>query len=245
MHFRRTRNSACGFDDLADTFHQVVVESYVAHLGSRILPTGDVDVEALIDQKLHHALLRIEVEHVELVDPGGNDHDRRRVKLLPGRRVMDHLQQAVAEDNFARGGCQVLADREVRRTRHLDVARLEVGDEIIEALEQAFTVRFHGLLHGRRIRQQEIGRCHGIEPFPPPERGPPTVAIRQAGCVVEHVLHLAGKHQVPLLDDVPCRGIVPDRIGKAGVVRIRRDDILACHAKRPMPGMHLQVPHPG
>jgi hypothetical protein len=32
-------------------FHQIVVEAYVAHLGTWILPARDVNVEALVHQK--------------------------------------------------------------------------------------------------------------------------------------------------------------------------------------------------
>jgi hypothetical protein len=51
--------------------------------------------------RYHQALLRVEVEDVELVDPRRDDDDGHGMHLLRRRRVVDDFQQAVAEHHRA------------------------------------------------------------------------------------------------------------------------------------------------
>ena len=52
-------------------------------------------------------------------------------------RVVDDLEQAVAEDHRARRGAEVVADVEAVGIRHAHVARLQVGEHVLPALPQA------------------------------------------------------------------------------------------------------------
>jgi hypothetical protein len=80
-----------------------------------------------------HALLRVEIEDVELVDPGGDDDDGRLMHLLAGRRVMEDFEQPVAEHHLARRRRQVFANLEVAGIRHPDVPGLDIRQEVAEA----------------------------------------------------------------------------------------------------------------
>ena len=150
----------------------------------------------------------------------------------------------IAEHDLARRGCQILADHEIRRPRHLYIASLKIRQKIVESPQQTFAARLHGFLHRRRVGRQKIRGCRGVKPLAPPERRPAAVAAGQARRVIEHVLHLAGDHQVPLFHNIPACRVAPDRIGEACIVGIRRYHILARHAQCPVPGMRLQLPQP-
>ena len=66
-------------DRLAHALQQVVVEGGVGHARGRVFPADDEHGEALVQQVAHQALLLVEIEDVELVDPGRDDDQRHRV----------------------------------------------------------------------------------------------------------------------------------------------------------------------
>ena len=68
-------------------------------------PGDHEDRVALVDQPLHHRLLRVEVEHVVLVDPGR--HDQQRLARRPSR--------SSAHTGSAAGCCSARPPRRARR----------------------------------------------------------------------------------------------------------------------------------
>src|SRR5260370_8302485 len=77
-------------------FGHVVLERDALHAGIGILPADHEHREPLLEKKPNETVLRLEIEDVELVDPGRHDEQRRGVSLLRHRRVLDHLDEAAA-----------------------------------------------------------------------------------------------------------------------------------------------------
>ncbi len=186
----------------------------------------------MIGEIFDQALFGAQVEDIELVDPRRHDDDRHGVHRFGGRRVVDQLDQAVAEYHLARRRRQILADDKGVGFDHLDVPGLDVAQEILETAGEALAAGRHEALHGHRIEPEVIGRRHHVEPLAQPEGGAPTLLVRLTRRLEVHVLQPVGEGQVPLLDDVPGRGIGPYRIGKADVIRIGFDHIGGRHAER-------------
>ena len=245
VHPLGSADLACHPHDLRDALRQVVVEADLAHRRVGVLPARDVDVQALVEQEAHHALPRVEVEDVELVDPGRDDHHRLGMHLRPGGCVVDDLEQAVAEDHRARRGGEVLADAEAVGVGHAHVARLQVGEHVLPALPQAVAAGVDELAQRDRVGPQVVGRRHRVEPLPPPERRAPALLAGQPRRLVEHVLDVVGEGEVPLLHQVPGGRIGPHRVGEAGIVGVRLDRVHAGKAERAPPGVPLQLPQVG
>ena len=69
---------------------------------------------ALVDRPADEGFLRVEVEDVELVDPGRADQQRPLQHRLGRRLVLDDLGDVAARDHLARRHGDVLADLEAR-----------------------------------------------------------------------------------------------------------------------------------
>ena len=225
MHLVRAAQRARHAHRFADPLRNVVLEAGFAHVRAGILPARDVDVEALVEQVLHQALLRLQVQHVELVDARRDDDDRRRAHLRRRRRVVDQLEQPVAENDRARRGGEVLADREFLLAGHADRAGLDILHEDLVTTPQAFAAGFGGLPHRHRVGEQKIGRRKRIEPLPPPEGRAPALLRRQARRLEQGVLHLPRVEKVPLLDEGPTRILRPRRVAEALVIGLRTHDV--------------------
>ena len=240
MHLRHLAELAGDAHDFVNAFEQVVVEAHLGHLGIRIFPARDEDREAVIGEIFDQALFGAQVEDVELVDPRRHDDDRHGMHRFGGGRVVDQFDQAVAENDLARRRRQILADDEGVGFDHLDVPRLDIAHEVPETAGEALAAGRHETLHSHRIEPEVIGRRHHVEPLAQPERGAPALLVRLARRLEVHVLQPVGEGQVPLLDDVPGRGIGPHRIGKAHIIRIGFDHIRRGHAERPPHHVRLQ-----
>ena len=57
---------------------------------------------------MDEAVLRLQVENVELIDPGWNEEQRYRIGLLGERRVLNKLDKAVAVDDLTWRESEVL-----------------------------------------------------------------------------------------------------------------------------------------
>ena len=90
---------------------------------------------------------------------------------------MDHLKQVIAKDNCARRCRQILADLEIIRIGHADIAGEHILHHVLNTSPQALAARLDKLLQGNRVRPQVVRRRHGIQPLPPPECRPPTLTI--------------------------------------------------------------------
>ena len=99
----------------------VVLEALLRERLVRIGPGDDEDGVPLVDGVLDEAVLRLQVQDVELVDPGRHDQERAFVDLLGCRRILDELHQLVLVDHLAGRGRDVLADLEGGLVGHADL----------------------------------------------------------------------------------------------------------------------------
>src|SRR5262249_24788638 len=63
------------------------------------------------DEPTQPAVLRLQIEDVVLVDPGRYEQHRRLENRVRERRVLDQLDEAVAEDDLAGGQREITANR--------------------------------------------------------------------------------------------------------------------------------------
>ena len=87
----------------------------------------------------------VEIEDVELVDPGRHDQQRPLQHRLGRRRVLDELHQIVLEDHLAGRDREVAADLELRRVGLADLqvaaAGLDVLGQHVHAAHEVLGVR--------------------------------------------------------------------------------------------------------
>jgi hypothetical protein len=143
MHLVAGRDLVDRAERRLDAERAVVLEREVAVVGAGVLPGDDEDGEALGDQVLDQRVLRREVENVVFHDPGRHDQHRLRPHLSGRRRVLDELDQLVAEHDLAGRHRQVAADLEgLRPGGRPPVDRaLPVLDEVPEAAHQVEAAR--------------------------------------------------------------------------------------------------------
>ena len=105
------------FDAGRDARQRVVVEGERTLLRQRRAPVDQVDVVALLDEELDHALTRREVEDVGLADERGDDQQREAVDLCRLGTVVIQLHRALAQDRVLgrRAGLRVV-ERDVLET---------------------------------------------------------------------------------------------------------------------------------
>ena len=144
------------------TFLHVVVQGLLAEFLVRIDPGDHEHRDALVDAPFDVGFFRLEIENVELVDPGRHDQERRAQHLLRGRRVLDELHQLVLVDHLAGRRRHVDADDEVRRIGLADAQRAAAGLDILRqhlhAANQIVAVGSQRLAQHLRIGEHEIRR---------------------------------------------------------------------------------------
>src|SRR3546814_3760112 len=75
----------------SDLGAHIIVERDVGHALIGGFPGDDEGRQPLLDRTADEALLRVQIEDVEAVDPGREDHDRRREDLF--RRSEEHTSE--------------------------------------------------------------------------------------------------------------------------------------------------------
>ncbi len=201
---------------------EVVVERQVAHRAVGIAEAHREGAVPVGDRPLDQALARREVGDVVAVDPWRDDDQRAFEHLVGGRRVLQHLDQLVAEHHRAGRGRGVPAEHEglavdlagppvvvhdvvqavARTAHHAGAAALEralqrpwVGEQEVGGRERV------GEDRRRELRLRSLGRClsRGFDQF----------------------LHEAGREQVDLQEAVEDDVVGPRRVPEAGVGRVR------------------------
>ena len=144
----------------------VVVERLLAEFLVRIDPGDHEHGDALVDAPFDVGFFRLEIENVELVDPGRHDQERRAQHGLRGRRVLDQLHQLVLEDHLAGRRRHVDADDEIGRVGLADaqraVAGLDVLRQHLHAAHEIVAVGGQRLAQHFRIGEDEIRRRHRV-----------------------------------------------------------------------------------
>src|SRR4029077_9493922 len=88
------------------------LERNALHRCVRVFPADHKYREAMLDEEADETVLGLQVENVELVDPGRNEQQRYRVGPRAERRVLDQLDEAVSVDDLPLRDGEVLSWRE-------------------------------------------------------------------------------------------------------------------------------------
>ena len=130
----------------------------------RVHPGDHEHGVALLQQPLHHALLRVQVEDVVLVDPGRDDQQRLGIDLLGQRRVLDQLDQVVLEHHLARADRGVAPDLEGVHVglpdQELALAALQVLQHHLQPAHQVLALLVQRRLQHLGVQREEVGRVH-------------------------------------------------------------------------------------
>lgn len=184
----------------------------------RVAPTDDEGLHAVAQAEARQALVRRQVEDVELVDLRRHHQQRAFVHRLGDRPVLDQFQHVVAEHHGALGGGQVLAHLEgvhVHLARHPAVVHQVLG-QVAEAVQQALAAGLEEALDRRRVAQA-VGRRHRLGQQVDDELATTDVLRRQVA-VADPAVQLLAPGQVGLHVALVQRILAPGRIGKASVV---------------------------
>ncbi len=217
----------------------VVVEGLLAEFLVGIDPGDHEHGDALVDAPFDVGFFRLEIENVELVDPGRHDQERRAQHRLRGRRVLDQLHQLVLEDHLARRRRHVDADDEVGRVGLADAQRAAAGFDVLgqhlHAAHEIVAVRRQRLAQHFRIGEDEIRRRDRVGDLLNVELGLlARVRIEAFGVLHQFLRPLRGE-QIELQHEIEELVRFPLRILEALVARRRLDRGLgrfAGHAAR-------------
>jgi hypothetical protein len=128
----------------------------------RRLPRHHEHGQALVHRPADEALLRVQVEDVEAVDPGREDHDRGRQHLLGGRGILEQLVEWGLVNDLAGRHRDVAPHLERVRIGVGELPALEVRHQVVEPLEQVLPLGLEGLLEDQRVGQREVGRAERV-----------------------------------------------------------------------------------
>ena len=205
---------------------------------------------ALLDRPADERVIGAQVEDVVLVDPGRHDQQRALEHRLRRRGVLDELDEVVLEHDLARRDADVLTELERLHVGHLDVeaplAVLEVGQEVLQPVEQVLAVRFDrgaqhlGVGHDEVCGREGVGELARIEVHLARGR-----LVEPVG-FAHHVGEPAGRQQVGLLDVIEDRVFLPGGIAEAPVARFghgKGRSFLAKHlSRRGLPQVQVALP---
>ena len=172
----------------------VVVHAQVAVTLVGVLPGDREHRVALVDQVLDQRVVRRQVQHVVLHDPGRHDQHRLGMHGARAGLVLDQLHQPVAQHHAARRDGDVAAGLVALGAHRRQVARLapQVFQRVRRAAQQVHAeLACRALLHDRAGRD-EVRRRHHVQPL----------ACREAQhllMVAAHARHADGGALPPLL----------------------------------------------
>ena len=202
------------------------VEILVGVARVRIDPGNAEHREALRDRPADEALLGVQVENVELVDPRRHDQQRAPIDLLGRRGILQQFDQVVAEHDLAGRGGHVHAEHELLVVGLADLqiaaARLDVLGEHLHAAREVFRLRRPGRAQEFGIGQQEVRRRHRARYLAQIER---RLVMRHLVELraVDHVVRPVVGDQIGLAQEIEERVVAPVGRGESLVARIGRN----------------------
>jgi hypothetical protein len=172
------------------------------------------------------------------------------IDLFGARRVLDELHQLVLVDDLAGRGGDVLADLEGLHVglpdRELAFAALEVGQQVLQALDQVLALGLDGRLQHLRVGHREVRGRHRVGKLPCIELDLLRRLVVDAFDFLDGALQPARREQVGLLQVVEDDFLFPRRIVEALVALGGlgdRLDLLAHQALRGgLPQLHVLLP---
>ncbi len=141
-----------------------------------------------------------------------------------GRRVLDQLDQPIAEHDLAGRDRDVAADLKLLDAGGTLAAQrtVPVVDEIERARAQVGAALAHRALEDLRIGRDEVGRRHHVQELARAERDHPLVLPRDAAHAGRRVVPPLLRQQEALVDRVEGR-LAPRLVDEAPVLRQRLD----------------------
>ncbi len=204
---------------------QVVVEGEIGHRRVGIAVADREGGVAVAHRPLDQALARREVGDVVAVDPRRAHEERDLVHLVGLRRVLQHLDELVAEDDLAarRGDGAAEPERAGVDLARPAVVAGHVAHEVGEAAQHAAAARLERPLQRRGIGEQRVGGSNGVGEEVGRELG--LGAFRRVeACGLGHLHDELRGEQVRLQQTVEHQVVAPGGIGEAAVARIGLDD---------------------
>ena len=204
--------------DRVDLGGDVIVPRHVRHIGVGALPADHEHADPLVQRPAHETLFLVQVEDVEPVDPGREDHQRHFQHGFRRGGILDQFVQVGLVNHLAGRGRQVFAQREGGCIDMGQLAARHVGHQVFHALRQALSVRLCHPVQHQRIGEREM---IGAERF---QRGaggePQPIALGLVGYVdlLDQRAQLLGNQQVGLVHQCEDRIGAPLGIGEAAVL---------------------------
>ena len=195
VHLALTTGLFDGVQRRQRALEHVVLEGFARQLGPRVDPGNHEHGVALLHPPADQRIFRLQVHHIELVDPRRHHQQRAPVHLIGNRGVLDQLHEAVLEHHLAGRGRDVDAHLECARIGHARIqppaAALHVLQHVPQAVQQVLSARFHRGAQHFRIGGDEVRRRQRIGELARVER-------QLAACGRIEVAHASDLFQQPL-----------------------------------------------
>ena len=237
MHLRLRHDAADRAQRSEHAELEVVVHAEVAVAAVGVLPRDREHREALVDEVLDQRVVRRQVEHVVLHDPGRHDEHRLGVDLGRRRLVLDQLDQPVAQHDAARRHGDVAADLIDLGTGGRQVGELAPGvfDSVLHPAQQVHAALFDAAPLHDRVGRDEVRRRRHVEQLPRRESHHLFVMAVEARNGRRRALPPLLLEQEVVLPP-PVRQVAPARIVEALVLRQRLDAV--GHGRAALPRTH-------
>src|SRR6476659_3585938 len=170
----------------------------------------------MLDEEADETVLGLQVENVELVDPGRNEQQRYRVGLRGERRVLDQLDEALSVDDLPLRDGEVLSWRESFGIGHSHPTLAQIGNQITQAVSHTAATRLQRLAKSRRVRRQKQSRTRRIDQLLDVEHEAMPFG-RIGNLPVGFLAKLGGDREIALLKDPEKRVLLPFRRLEAAV----------------------------
>ena len=227
----------------------IVLEALLRLPLVRIDPGHDEDREPLGHRPAHEALLGVEVEHIELVDPGWHDQQGALVDGGRRRRVLDQLEQVAAKHHLARGRGHVDAQLEfggiALADLQLALASLHILREHLHPPHQILAALADGVADQFGIGGDEIGGRDRASDLAQVELGALAGGgVHAVGMVDQFVGPVVGE-RIGLAQEIEDRILLPLGIHEPLVAGVSGDHVGGVFAAHAPQGVRPQVDEAG
>ena len=178
----------------------------------------------LADGPADVGVLGLQIENVIFVDARGHDQERPPADPCRRRRVLQQLDQIVAEDHAAGRHREVAPDFERALVAHRNAATPRIGGEIGEPLYEARSFARERAVQHLGIGGHEIRRRQCIHVLLREEGEPALVLLRERGQRGE-LTQIFAEEQIALLQEREVGQLTPFAGREATIARRRVHDV--------------------
>ena len=193
----------------------------------------------LIHRPANEGILRAQIKDIVFVDPRRQDQQRALQHFFSSGRILDQLHQIILINNLARRDGDILAHLELAFIRHADakiaLPTFKVGQQIGQALQQILATRLRRAAQHFWIGHSEIRGAHRIHELAGIKIHLLRGFLIQPFGVMHQALHIAGREQITLPDEVKHFIVAPGFVLEALIFLVFRDHVgrgLTHHAAR-------------